>query len=117
LHHAGFRQRLGFWVSPGGERVMNMDDALAGLDSGEIQPGGVTHSFAVSEGVLSHARITEEGIRSADEARDRRPEPPQWLLAQADVIASATVAKLKPLIRAEVRAALRAEAGKREPSK
>ena len=39
-------------------------------------------------------------------------EPPPWLLAQAEVIAAATVEKMKPLIRAEVRAALRAEARK-----
>jgi len=46
-------------------------------------------------------------------------EPPAWLVTQAQVIAEATVAKLKPLIRAEVRAALEAEARKqhREPSR
>jgi hypothetical protein len=84
LDAAGFTQRLGFWVSPDGQHVMNMNDALAGLDAGEIQPGGVTHGFAVSEGVLSHVRITEERIRAADDARDGegRPEPPPWLFAR-----------------------------------
>jgi hypothetical protein len=40
------------------------------------------------------------------------PDPPAWLLAQAEVIAQATAEKMKPLIRREVRAALRAKAAK-----
>jgi len=42
----------------------------------------------------------------------RQAEPPPWFVAQADVIAAKTVEKLKPLIRAEVRAALGVEARK-----
>ena len=64
--------------------------------------------------------LPDTGVRALpDELVDRicpppQPagEPPAWLLAQADVIAGATVEKLKPLIRAELRAALRAEARK-----
>jgi hypothetical protein len=40
-------------------------------------------------------------------------EPPAWLVAHAQVIAEATVAKLRPLIRTKVHAALNAEARKR----
>ena len=86
-----------------------MSDAIAGLASGEIQPGGPTADFP------------DTGVRALpDEVVNRifpppapdPPEPPPWLLAQADVIAQATVKKLKLLIRAEVRAALKAEASR-----
>jgi hypothetical protein len=94
-------------LSPDRHRVLNLGNAIAGLDSGEIQPGGPTVS------------LPDAGVRAfPDELVDRifpppQPpgEPPAWLLAQADVIAAAIAAKLKPLIRAEcdraVRAALR----------
>jgi hypothetical protein len=103
---AGFSSRVGFWVTPDGTRVLSLDDAIAGLDSGEIQPGGPTVS------------LPDASVRAfPDELVDRicsppQPpgEPPTWLLAQADVIATATVEKMKPLIRAEVRAALRSKA-------
>ena len=45
LYAAGFTNQLGFWRSPDGHRVLNMADAIAGLDSGEIQSGGPTASF------------------------------------------------------------------------
>jgi hypothetical protein len=115
LKAAGFSQRMGFWVTPDGTRVLNLGDAIAGLDSGEIQAGGPTLS------------VPDAGVRALPaELLDRicppppgKPEPPPWLIAQAEVIAEATVEKLKPLVRAEVRAALRAEARKqaREASK
>jgi hypothetical protein len=117
LKAAGFSQRMGFWVTPDGTRVLNLGDAIAGLDSGEIQPGGPTLT------------LPDTGVRALpDKLLDRicppppppvKPEPPPWLLAQAEVIAEVTAAKLKPLIRAEIRAALKAEARKqaREASK
>jgi excisionase family DNA binding protein len=107
LYAAGFTRQLDFWLSPDGHRVLNLGDVIAALDSGEIQPGGPTIT------------VPETGVRAfPDELVDRicpppQPagEPPAWLMAQAQVIAAATVAKLKPLIRAEcdraVRAALR----------
>ena len=86
--------------------MLNLDDAIAALDSGIYPAAGV--------------EFPDTGVRAfPDELVDRicpppateAPEPPPWLLAQADVIAAATAAKLKPLIRAEcdraVRAALR----------
>ena len=84
-----------------------MHDAVARLDSGNINPGG--------------ADFPDAGVRALpDELVDRvcplpqegPPEPPPWLLAQAEVIAAATVEKLKPLIRTEVRAALRSKGAK-----
>ncbi|HYN63304.1 MAG TPA: hypothetical protein VES36_01765 [Candidatus Limnocylindrales bacterium] len=111
LYGAGFTRRLEWWVSPDGQRVLNMDDAIAGLDSGDIKPGGATIA------------VPDTNVRAlADELVDRicppaqpkeTPPPPRWLLAQAEVIAAATVEKMKPVVRAEVRAALRAEARRR----
>jgi hypothetical protein len=107
LYAAGFARRLEFWLSPDGHRVLNLGEAIAALDCGEIKPGGPTVS------------LPDAGVRALpDELVDRicRPpqpagEPPACLVAQAQVIAEATVAELKPLIRAEcdraVRAALR----------
>jgi hypothetical protein len=105
LYAAGFARQLEFWLSPDGQRVLNLGDALAALDSGAIDP-------------VAGVAFPDSGVRALpDELVNRicpppqEPEPPPWLLAQAEVIAAATVAKLKPLIRAEcdraVRAALR----------
>ena|SRR5687767_108976 len=110
LYAAGFTRQLEFWRSPDGHRVLNLGDAIAALDSGAINPAA---------GVA----FPDSGTRALpDELVDRicpppQPpgEPPAWLVAQAQVIAEATAAKLRPLIRAEcdraVRAALR-EGGK-----
>jgi hypothetical protein len=38
LYAAGFTRRLEFWRTPDGTRVLNLEDAIAGLDSGEIEP-------------------------------------------------------------------------------
>jgi hypothetical protein len=109
LYAAGFTRQLEFWLSPDGSRVLHMADAIAGLESGEVTPGGATVS------------LPDAGVRALPDelvAQICPPpstgvsEPPAWLLAQADVIAGATVEKLKPVIRAEVRATLRAEARK-----
>ena len=110
LDAAGFSRQLEFWLSPDGHRVLSLGDAIAALDSGEVKSGTIV--------------LPDSGVRALpDELVDRicpppqEPEPPPWLLAQAEVIAEATVARLKPLIRAEVRAALRGSAREqaREP--
>ena len=108
LKEAGFSQRLGFWVTPDGASVLHLNDAIAGLDSGEIQPGGQT--FCLPDSGI-RALPDELVERICPPPQNGQPQPPPWLVAQAEVIAEATVAKLKPLIRAEVRAALR-KAGK-----
>ena len=103
LYAAGFTRQLEFWLSPDGHRVLSLGDALAALDSGEINP-------------VAGVEFPDSGVRAwPDELVDRicpRPqpagEPPAWQVAQTEVIAAATVEKLKPLIRAEVRAALQA---------
>jgi hypothetical protein len=101
LYAAGFTRSLEFWVPPGTDQALGMDDAIARLDSGNFKPAG--HDFP------------DTGVRALpDELVDRACPPPStgpppWLLAQADVIADATVEKLRPVIRAEVREALRRE--------
>ena len=35
---AGFTRRLDFWCPPGEDRALNLNDAIAALESGEIQP-------------------------------------------------------------------------------
>ena len=105
LYAAGFTRQLEFWLSPDGHRVLSLGDAIAALDSGAINPA-------------AGVEFPDSGVRALpDELVARICPPPQpagapaWLVAQADVIAEATAAKLKPLIRAEcdraVRAALR----------
>ena len=110
LYAAGFARQLEFWLSPDGHRVLNLGDAIAALDSGAINPA-------------AGVEFPDSGVRALpDELVARICPPPQpvgapppWLVAQAEVIAGATVEKMKPLIRAEVRAALKAEARKQAP--
>jgi hypothetical protein len=97
LYAAGFTRQLDFWVTPDGERVLSMDDAIEKLDSGEIKPG-------------STARFPDTGVRALpDDLVDRilgspPPPPPPWLEELADLVAE----KLKPVVRAGIRAALKA---------
>jgi hypothetical protein len=100
LYAAGFTRQLEFWLSPDGHRVLHLDDAIAGLDSGEIQPGGPTIALPSSAAALPDELVERMFAKPS-------PDPPAWLLAQADVIAQATVKKMRPVIRAEVRAELR----------
>jgi hypothetical protein len=105
LYAAGFTRQLEFWLSPDGQRVLNLGDAIAALDSGEIQPGGPTMSLPNSASALPDELVERMFPKPS-------PEPPAWLLAQAEAIAQATAEKMTPLIRREVRAALRAKAAK-----
>jgi hypothetical protein len=72
-----------------------MEDAIRSLDCGEIKPGGWT------------MRVPEQpGLRArTDDEMDRllRPPPPAWLEPLAELVAT----RLRPVVRAEVRAALK----------
>jgi hypothetical protein len=107
LYAAGFTRRLEWWVPPGEDRAIGQGDAIALLDSGNFTAPGIS--------------FPDGGVRPfPDELVDRAcpppitepPPPPGWLVAQAEVIAQVTVEMMKPLIRAEIRAALRAKGGK-----
>jgi hypothetical protein len=99
LYAAGFTRQLEFWRTPDGKRVLNLNDAIAGLD-GEIKRGSFRASFP------------DTGVRAfTDEQVDRLfhpppPPPPPWLEPLAELVAK----KLKPVVRTEIRSALRAEA-------
>ena len=99
LYDAGFTRRLEYWVPPGSDDALSLNDAIARLDSGDV-------------GARSTIVLPDTGVRALpDELVDRvcpplvdgPPAPPPWLVAQAEVIAEATAKKLKRLIRAEVR--------------
>jgi hypothetical protein len=93
LYAAGFARRLEFWFSPDGHRVLNLGDAIAALDSGEIQPGGPTVS------------LPDSGVRALPdelvECMFQQPDTvvPPWLDQLAELVAE----KLKPVIRANLR--------------
>jgi hypothetical protein len=102
LYTAGFTRQLEFWVTPG-ERVLNMNGALAALDAGEVKPAG--------RALTDQPGFRELTAEAVDAMADRLfrpppPPPPDWLEPLAELV----VQKLKPVVRAEVRAALRAEA-------
>ena len=108
LYAAGFTRQLEFWLSPDGHRVLSLGDAIAALDSGAINPAaGVEFP---DSGVRALPVVVVDRICPPSQPAG---EPPAWLVAQAEVIAGATVAKLKPLIRAECDRAVRAALRKR----
>jgi hypothetical protein len=114
LRAAGFSPELGWWREPGGGRLFTLDDAIAALGSGEIQPRYMewpgTHA-----GVPVHVRSEEEIDRMLGRNQPPPEEPPplpSWAAPWAEVIADQLVEKLRPAIRAEVRGVLRAEARK-----
>ncbi len=95
LLDAGFGRRLEWWVTPDGAQVLSLDDAIAGLDSGEIESGQTVP-------------FPDTGVRALpDELVDRmfqpRSPPPAWLEPLAELVAD----KLGPVVRTEVRAALK----------
>jgi hypothetical protein len=96
---------LEWWVPPGEDRALSLEDAVAALDAGEVKPGGLEiPAFPDQPGFRE---LTPEAIDAlADRLfRPPPPQPPDWLEPLAELV----VQKLKP----EVRAALRAEARRR----
>jgi hypothetical protein len=86
LYTAGFTRQLEFWVTPDRERVLNLNDAIAALDAGEIKPAG----FAIP------APPDQPGFReltpdAVDAMADRLfrpppPPPPDWLEPLAELL-------------------------------
>jgi hypothetical protein len=91
---AGFGRRLEWWVTLDGAQVLDLDDAIAGLDQGEITPGQTVP-------------FPDTGARALpDELVDRMfqaPSRPPWLEPLAELVTE----KLGPVVRTEVRAALK----------
>ena len=105
---AGFGRRLELWISPDGQQVLNTVDAIAALDSGEIQTDRLEIPALPDQ--PGFRELTPEFIDAMADRLFRPPPPPQpdWLEPLAELV----VEKLKPVIRAEVRA-VRANAAKR----
>jgi hypothetical protein len=106
LYTAGFTRQLEFWVTPDGERVLNLNDALVALDAGEVKPAGIEIPALADQ--PGFRELTAEAVDAmADRLFGPPPlPPPAWL----EPLAGLVVQKLKPVVRAEVRSALRAEA-------
>ena len=95
---------------------MTLEDAIAALDSGEIEPQRIpwpgTHpSTAANFRVRSEEEI--DRLLGRNQPPPEEPPPlPRWAAPWAEVIAEQLVEKLRPVIRAEIRDVLRAEARK-----
>ncbi len=111
LYAAGFTRRLDFWCPPGEERVMNLNDAIAMLDAGEVQPDPRSWPGLHPDALVGfQARSEEEIDRMLHPPPATEPPPlPGW----AEPWAAQIAALLTPIIRREIRAALKADAAKR----
>jgi hypothetical protein len=105
---AGFTRRLDFWCAPGDERALNLNDAMAMLDAGELQPALRSWPGVHPDALVGFQAPSEEEIdRMLHPPPATEPPPlPGWAEPWAVEIA----ALLTLIIRREVRAALRAEA-------
>jgi hypothetical protein len=104
----GFTRRLDFWCPPGEERVLNLNDAIAMLDAGEVQPGLRPWPGVHPDALVGFRAPSEEEIDQMlhPPAASEPPPLPGW----AEPWAAEIAALLTPIIRREIRAALRAEA-------
>ena len=100
---AGFSRRLEWWVPPGEDRALSLEDAVAALDAGEVRPGGLgIPAFPDQPGFRE---LTPGAIDALADRLFRPPAPalPDWLEPLAELVAD----KLGPVVRTEVRAALK----------
>lgn len=104
---AGFTRRLEFWCPPGDERALNLNDALAALDAGDIQPPHLSWPGVHPDGLVGFQGRSEEEIDRM--LRPPAPTEPPPLPGWADPWAELLAEKLKPVVHAEIRAALKAE--------
>jgi hypothetical protein len=113
LYAAGFTRQLEYWRTPDGSAVLNLNDAIARLDAGEIQPRHLSWPGVHPDAVVGFKAPSAEEIE-----RLLRPPPPSeppplpsWAEPWAELVAE----KLKPAIRKEIRAAVNTEARKQTP--
>jgi hypothetical protein len=108
---AGFTRRLEFWCPPGEERALNLSDAVAMVDAGEVQPDLASWPGVHPDALVGFQVSSEEEIdRMLHPPAPTDPPPlPGWAEPWAELLAE----RLRPVVRAEIRAALRAEAWKR----
>jgi hypothetical protein len=108
---AGFTRRLEFWCPPGEERALNLNDAIAMLDAGEVEPDLVSWPGVHPDALVGFQARSEEQI---DQMLHPPPatEPPP-LPGWAEPWAAEIAALLTPIIRREIRSALGSEARRR----
>jgi hypothetical protein len=109
---AGFTRRLEFWCAPGEERALTLDDAIAMLDAGEVQPDLRSWPAVHPDALVGFQPLNEEEIDQLlhPPASTEPPPLPGW----AEPWAAQIAALLTPIIRREIRAAVRAEACQHE---
>jgi hypothetical protein len=102
---AGYTRRLDFWCAPGEERALNLNDAIAMLDAGEGQPDLAAWPGVHPDALVGCQAPSEEEIdRMLHPPPIAEPPPlPGWAEPWAELLAE----KLKPVVRTEVRAALK----------
>lgn len=108
LRGAGFTNEMGFLRDPNGERLFRTEDAVAALDSGEIQPGQMDWPGVYPDTAATIQAQCEAEMYTMLRRNPPEPEPPplpSWAEPWAEMVA----AKLKPIIRAENRRRLRGE--------
>ena len=83
---AGFSRRLDWWVPPGEDRALSLEDAVAALDAGEVKPDGLeTAAFPDQPGFRE---LTPEAIDALADRLFRPPPPlPDWLEPLAELVA------------------------------
>jgi hypothetical protein len=112
LYAAGFTRRLDFWVTPDGSAVLNLDDAIAKLDAGEIKPYRLSWPGVHPDAVEGFRPPSDEEIDRMLGRNQPQPEEPPPLPEWAEPWAELIAAQLKPIIRREIRAAVKAGARK-----
>jgi hypothetical protein len=105
---AGFTRRLDFWCPPGEDRALTLDDAVAMLDAGKVQPDLRSWPGVHPDALVGFQAPSEEEIDQMlhPPASTEPPPLPGW----AEPWAAQIAALLTPIIRREIRAAVRAEA-------
>jgi hypothetical protein len=106
---AGFHRRLQWWVPPGEERAMTLEDAIAALDAGEVKPFTIPWP-GVNPDTAHHFQRSEEEVDRLLGRNQPPPEPPplpSWAAPWAELIGKQIAEHLRPIVRAEVRAALK----------
>jgi hypothetical protein len=84
LYAAGFTRQLEYWRTPDGERVLNLEDAVAALDAGELEPARITWSEPDFERYPGCRPRTDDEI---DELlRPSPPSAPPWLEPLAELV-------------------------------
>lgn len=86
---AGFTRRLDFWCPPGEDRALNLNDAIAALESGAIQPPHLSWPGVHPDAVAGfQARSEDELDRMLRPPPRTEPPPlPGWAEPWAELLA------------------------------